>query len=270
MEKINIIKKSFEQEKERTAISYVRVSTKRQEKYGLSLDVQSRLINDFCEKKNIKIINRYIEQKSAKNIDSRPELLNALKDLINGIANTLVVADKTRPFRNMKDAINKLDEFKKMGIDIIAIRDNIDTATQMGKIYFQVSSVFSELERELAKERVEAVMEDKVERGINVGKSPFGYKRTKKSEIVKIDLIESEIIKEIFKLTINKVSYDKICKIYNLNYKSYYNIIRNPFYIGKIIYDGEVYQGVHKLIIDEEIFNLANSKIKGRSNLNSN
>src|SRR3989339_797112 len=53
---------------------------------------------------------------------------------------------------------------------------------------------------------------------------------------------------EVFK------SYKEICEKFNISTSTFYQIVKNPVYIGKIQYRGKLYDGKHKPIIDPELF----------------
>ncbi|MCE7061940.1 recombinase family protein [Dyadobacter sp. CY343] len=70
-------------------------------------------------------------------------------------------------------------EWKEMGVDFRSISEGIDTSTKMGRLWYMLSSVFAENEREILMERTLAGMEAARARG-RVGGRPKGL--TKKSK----------------------------------------------------------------------------------------
>lgn len=264
MEKINIIKKETEKEINLVGIGYDRISSPKFLEKKLSPEVQEQRIRDFCNFQKIKLLHVTIEVKTAKNIKGRLKFQEVLNDLRNGTANCLIVNDVSRAFRNLQEALSIMNELKEIGAYIFSISDNINTSTSNGRLIYGFLANIHEWQRNWTKDRVNEVIEYKIERGLNVGKIPFGYKFSGRGKPIKIDDKESGKIKDIFDLTIKGINYKEICKKYDLQFKSYYNIIRNQFYLGKIIYNGEIYQGIHEPIIDQEIFDNANSKIKTR------
>jgi len=100
----------------------------------------------------------------------------------------------------------------------------------------------------------------------NGGIVPYGCKKENKKLIVNPK--EAEIVRMIYETYITTGSLSKIyneLKTSNIrnrqgeffNKSHLENILRNVVYTGKVKYAGKIYQGIHKPIISEEIFNLA-------------
>lgn len=264
MEKINIIKKDFEKEKKVTAIGYDRISSPKFLEKKLSPEVQKQRIIDYCKFKSWELLYVEVEVKSGKDIEGRTRFQKVLEDIRNGKANCLVVNDFSRSFRNMEEAIRIMNELRDIGSIIVSIANNVDTSTPDGRAMYGMLSVFNEMQRSFTKQRVEEIIQYKVERGLNIGKVPNGYKYAGKGKPVKINPEESQKIKEMFNMTINRISYKEICEKFNIKPFHYYRVIRNPFYTGKIIYNENIYIGLHEAIIDNETFEKANSILKRR------
>ena len=165
-----------------------------------------------------------------------------------------------RAFRNVKDALNTLDELKEIGVDFVSITEQVDTTSAMGKFFFVIISGFAELERGLTSERLNLTLDSKFEQGIMVGKTPFGYSWNKRKKMIVVNEKEASIVRDIFKLTSEGLGYREICKKYKLKPQSYYNIIRNKVYIGIIEFRGKTKKGNHEKIIKEELFYKVNEK----------
>jgi len=81
--------------------------------------------------------------------------------------------------RTTYELIKLMVEWKEMGVDFRSISEGIDTSTKMGRLWYMLSSVFAENEREILMERTLAGMEAARARG-RVGGRPKGL--TKKSK----------------------------------------------------------------------------------------
>lgn len=58
--------------------------------------------------------------------------------------------------RSTKHLLDALEEFRRLGIDFVSLREHIDTGTPMGKAMFTITAAVAELERDLIRERVQA------------------------------------------------------------------------------------------------------------------
>jgi DNA invertase Pin-like site-specific DNA recombinase len=98
----------------------------------------------------------------------RPGFEHALSSLQTG--DVFVVWKMDRAFRSLKNALNILEEFENRGVEFRCLTEDIDTTTAMGKCMYQVRHAFSELERNLIRERTKAGMEAARQRGAHLGR----------------------------------------------------------------------------------------------------
>ena len=86
---------------------------------------------------------------------------------------------------------------------------------------------------------------------------------------------EAEIVKLIYNLSeqnfgIRKISEylrkNNILTATNTNFSDgkIFNILTNPFYTGKILYQGELHSGVHEPIITQEQYDIVNTKYNNK------
>jgi DNA invertase Pin-like site-specific DNA recombinase len=121
-------------------VGYARVS-KHEQNFELQLDA--------LEKTGVDKIFR--EKMSGKN-DHRPELHNLLEYLRKG--DTLVIYKLDRLGRSTKKLIELAEELEDRGIELVSIRDQIDTSSAVGKGMFRMLMVLAEMERDIIAERV--------------------------------------------------------------------------------------------------------------------
>ncbi|SEP93085.1 recombinase family protein [Nitrosomonas ureae] len=98
----------------------------------------------------------------------RPGFEKALSHLQTG--DVFVVWKMDRAFRSLKNALNILEEFENRAIEFRCLTEDIDTTTPMGKCMYQIRHAFSELERNLIRERTKAGMEAARQRGAQLGR----------------------------------------------------------------------------------------------------
>jgi DNA invertase Pin-like site-specific DNA recombinase len=166
-------------------IGYGRVSTLDQ-----SLDLQTdALTKAGC----IKIFD---EKVSGKN-DDRPELAKALDYLREGDA--LVVYKLDRLARSTKKLIELSEILEQRGIELISIRDNIDTTTAVGRAMFKMLAVIAELERDIISERTMAGLDAARARG-RLGGRPRTDKK-KVDQAIKLYESKQYTLKDIVEMT---------------------------------------------------------------------
>jgi len=121
---------------------YARVSTNDQ-----NLDIQVEKLKEAgCEK-------IFCEKVSGAS-NSRKELNQMLSECRRG--DTVCVVRLDRLGRRMMKLAEMITDFKDKGIHFESLENKIDTSTPMGMLMFNICAAFSEMERELIKERVQA------------------------------------------------------------------------------------------------------------------
>ena len=86
--------------------------------------------------------------------DNRTELNRMMEKLRTG--DILYVVRLDRLGRRMMKLIELINTFKEKGISFVSLENNIDTTTPVGMVLFNMCAAFSEMERELIRERVKA------------------------------------------------------------------------------------------------------------------
>lgn len=121
-------------------IGYCRVSTRDQ-----SLDRQiDQLTAEGCE--------RIYQEKISGAKKDRPELDRMLDALREG--DVIVITELSRLGRTVKGLIELVEKIHQVGADIKSLKETwLDTTSPMGKMLFTMMAGFSELERDLIRER---------------------------------------------------------------------------------------------------------------------
>ena len=94
-------------------------------------------------------------QSGAKN--DRPALTAMLNDVRKRKADVVVVWALDRLARSLKQLLTIAEECKLLGVDLVSLKQNIDSTLPAGRLTFQVLGAVAEFERELLRERVKAV-----------------------------------------------------------------------------------------------------------------
>lgn len=176
---------------------YARVS-----KNDQSLDVQiQKLTAAGC--------NEIFQEKISGAKDNRVQLNLLIGKLRKG--DTICVVRLDRLGRRMIKLIDLINGFKVKGIEFISLENNIDTTTPMGMLLFSMCAAFSEMERELIKERVKAGLDAAHSKGRKGG-------RPKALTTDKLKTLKSLVQSEEFSVT-------KICIMVGISRSVYYRAI---------------------------------------------
>lgn len=140
------------------AISYIRVSTSKQEQSGLGLEAQRQAVNEFVTAQGFILLAEYIEIESGKK-NHRPVLMEALGEC-KGSGAILLIAKLDRLGRSVA-FISRLMEAR---VDFKAV-DN----PYAEKFMVHLLAAFAERERDLISERTKAAMQIAKARGVKLG-----------------------------------------------------------------------------------------------------
>jgi DNA invertase Pin-like site-specific DNA recombinase len=170
-------------EAKRAAI-YVRVSTVEQE-----TELQETELKEYCERRGWSYtLYRDHGQSGAK--QDRPALNAMLSDLRKRKFDVLVVWALDRLARSLKNLLSISEECRTLGVDLVSLKQAVDTTLPAGRLTFQVLGAVAEFEREMLRERVRAGMAQAKRAGKNVGRP---VKRTLlASEIEKMKTLRSQ------------------------------------------------------------------------------
>lgn len=155
-------------------LGYIRVSTEKQEE---SLDVQKTLIDNYSRQIKAEQFLCFIDDGvgGQVSIEKRPGLLKLLTTVKKG--DRVVVQKRDRLARDLLLILTIEKEISKRGAKIISLAGE---GTQLdgyhGNFITNIFDSFSQMERAIIKERTKAMMMAKREKGLRLGKIPYGKK----------------------------------------------------------------------------------------------
>lgn len=215
---------------------------------------------------------------------ARPGLREMLADIRNGEIQCVLVYKIDRLSRSIYDFKRMMKEdFEPHDCNLVSITQSFDTSTAMGKLTLNMLLSFAEFEREVASERVRDKMRATKAKGLwTGGMLPLGYDVEFGKLIV--NTAEAATVREIFQTYLESTSlsdcrgrlidkgiHGKTWMTKKGNQKGgkilcvsgIQRILTNPVYIGKMPNrtTKEVFDGIHKAIMDERLFNAVQEKL---------
>jgi len=210
---------------------------------------------------------------SGGNLD-RPALKQLLKDIEHGKVDVIVVYKIDRLTRSLADFAKLVEQFDAKSISFVAITQQFNTTTSMGRLTLNVLLSFAQFERELSSERVRDKIAASRRKGKWTGGSvPLGYDAIDKKLVV--NKAEAENVRKIFTRylelgTILKLQDDlKAKRIFSklrpelkvgaqggvpFTYGPLAYLLRNRIYLGEMGHKGKWFSGEHKAIVDHGLF----------------
>jgi DNA invertase Pin-like site-specific DNA recombinase len=157
--------------------AYVRVSTQEQKLHGLSLDAQKAKLEQYVANHNMRIVEWYVDEgvSGRKLIKNRPELQRMIRDAEKGCFSRILFITLDRFFRSVAE----YHECMKRISPVVwtTTEEKYDLSTAQGRMLVNMKLTISEMEADLAGERVDRVNEYKVTTGQPLsGSMPLGFK----------------------------------------------------------------------------------------------
>jgi site-specific DNA recombinase len=212
----------------------------------------------------------------------RPALKRLLRDIEAGRIDVIVVYKIDRLTRSLADFAKLVETFDAKEISFVAVTQQFNTTTSMGRLTLNVLLSFAQFERELASERVR----DKVAASRKKGKwtggtVPLGYEAKDKKLV--INKTEAETVRTIFRLYLELKSFGKLVaeldrrkivtkrrntKVAKYNggipftYGPLAYFLKNRIYVGEMHHGGKWFKGEQQPILDRPTFERVQDLLK--------
>ena len=165
-------------------VAYIRVSTVEQN--------EARQI-EALQQYNIE---RWFTEKVSAKDTNRPRLREMLEFVREG--DVVYVLEFSRLSRGTKDLLEITEEFKRKGVSLVSIKENLDTSTPTGKLMLTMVAAINEFERTNLLERQREGIAIAKRNGVYTGSVPF-EKRKGFSEKLFEQLYEKYLLRQISK-----------------------------------------------------------------------
>ena len=205
----------------------------------------------------------------------RPGLVRLLDDIRAKRVDVIVVYKVDRLTRSLADFAKIVEVLDAQGVSFVAVTQQFNTTTSMGRLTLNVLLSFAQFEREIAGERIRDKIKASRGKGMWMGGSvPLGYEV--KDRALVINKTEAKKVRLIFKRYVELGSVDALAEELNkkkiLSHRrvtqdgktisgkpitrgNLYMILQNPTYLGMVVHKGTTYQGLHRPIVDREVWN---------------
>ena len=162
--------------------AYIRVSTEKQ-----STESQLVAIKDAIARTDDVLVQIYEDHaiSGGKGRSERPALDAMLKDATANKFDKVICFDITRLGRSLSDLISTLNELQKSHVDLQFLQNNIDTATNGGRMLFNIFGAIGEFERSMIRERVIAGLHKAVRSGKKLGR-PSNLNTSTKTAVIEL------------------------------------------------------------------------------------
>ena len=216
---------------------------------------------------------------------ARPALQTLLADVRDRNVDIVVVYKVDRLTRSLADFAKLIELFDAHKVSFVAVTQQFNTTTSMGRLTLNILLSFAQFEREVIGERVRDKIAASKRRGIWVGGPvPLGYAAVDK-RIIMVPA-EAETVRTIFEHYLELGSLRALAAdlerrgirskprqrsngrttgdgCFGVGALAY--LLKNRFYIGEVVYRGEAHQGDHEPILDRALFAAVQTRLAARA-----
>jgi site-specific DNA recombinase len=204
----------------------------------------------------------------------RPALQHLLTDIRDRFIDVVVVYKVDRLTRSLADFAKMVELFDSQAVSFVAVTQQFNTTTSMGRLTLNVLLSFAQFEREVTGERIRDKIAASKRKGMWMGGySALGYDVSDHRLV--INSVEAETVRRIFhrylelrsvrllrddlatdgivsKIRISKRGNRTGGKVFSRG--ALYELLSNPAYIGEIRHRKERHPGQHEPIVDRELW----------------
>ena len=204
----------------------------------------------------------------------RPALQRLLADINQGLIDVVVVYKVDRLTRSLADFAKMVEVFDARAVSFVAVTQQFNTTTSMGRLTLNVLLSFAQFEREVTGERIRDKIAASKRKGMWMGGCvPLGYDVHDRRIV--IDEREAETVRYIFRryqelgcVRLLKEELDRRGVVskrrtsktgiesggHSFSRGALYALLSNPIYVGEIRHKNLRHPGQHEAIVDRAVW----------------
>jgi DNA invertase Pin-like site-specific DNA recombinase len=199
-------------------------------------------------------------------------LAKLLDDVRARRVDVIVVYKVDRLTRSLADFAKLVELFDDHDVSFISVTQAFNTTTSMGRLTLNMLLSFAQFEREITGERIRDKVAASKKRGIWMGGAvPFGYRVENRA----LHVVEehAEFVRELFRRYLEVGSVVRLKIVFDaenvrlpvrvvgtgkamgggvISRGHIYWILSNPIYVGRLRHKGQIHDGLHAAIVDQE------------------
>jgi len=265
------------------AVLYLRVSSDGQVKTdydpeGISIPAQ----REVCERKaralGLDVVGEYVEPgRSATTMDKRIAFQDMLSRIRTGRDVSHVIVYKlSRMNRNRIEDALVVDKLQRLGVTLISATEAIDDSRN-GRLLHGILAAINEFRSAEDGADIRDKMGYKARSGGTVGRAPLGYLNVRidfegrQVNTVEVDPERAPLVRHAWELyATGDYSLDTLSHVMAdqglmtrptsrwpsqpVSANKFSQMFRDPYYLGKVRYRGELYDGRHEPLVDQVLF----------------
>ncbi len=214
----------------------------------------------------------------------RPALQQLLEDIGQGRVDTVIVYKVDRLTRSLIDFAKIVELFDKHGVTFVAITQQFNTTTSMGRLTLNILLSFAQFEREVTGERIRDKIAASKKKGMWMGGvTPLGYEVKDHKLIVKPDevktvrliyqrylelgsvrLLKEELDRQGLRSKVRVYEDGTQAGGYAFSRGTLYTLLSNPVYVGKIKHKDLRHPGLQEPILDRDLWDAVQLQLRNQ------
>jgi site-specific DNA recombinase len=212
----------------------------------------------------------------------RPGLQRLLTDIRQKQVDVVVIYKVDRLSRSLMDFLKMIEEFDRLGVWVVAITQQFNTTTSMGRLTLNILLSFAQFEREVTTERIRDKIAASKRKGMWMGGNlPLGYDvehrklvvNPEEAERVKliyrrylelgcVRLLQQDLEKRGIPSKVRVSGEGKHSGGHAFSRGALYTLLANPIYVGEVRHKAIRYEGQHEAILDPTVWQRVQQKLK--------
>ena len=259
-------------------------------------------LNECALRHGLDIVEYYPEVVSGESLYARPQMLRLLEDVEAGRYDAVLCMDLDRLSRGrMKDQGIILDAFRESGTLIVTPDKVYDLSDEIDDELAEFKTFMSRREYKIINKRLRRGLQRSIQEGCYIANAPYGYKKATIDRRPTLEIYEPEakIVRIMYQMYADGFGCQSIASQVNamgarphrsaaFSRNSVAQILRNPTYIGKIVWDQKTHikkntkgnpkhitiynprekwtitDGLHPPIIEKEVYDKVQNIMAGR------
>ena len=214
----------------------------------------------------------------------RPALQRLLADIRAKRVDVVVVYKVDRLTRSLTDFAKIVEQFDRHGVSFVAVTQQFNTTTSMGRLTLNVLLSFAQFEREVTTERIRDKIAASKRKGMWMGGNlPLGYDvehrklvaNRQEAKTVKliyerylelgcVRLLQQDLDKRGIRSKVRVSREGKRSGGQVFSRGALYTLLANPIYIGEVRHKTAHYEGQHDAILDRELWQKVQQQLKAQ------
>jgi len=212
----------------------------------------------------------------------RPALQHLFADIAQHRVDTVVVYKVDRLTRSLMDFAKIVELFDRHRVSFVAVTQQFNTTTSMGRLTLNILLSFAQFEREVIGERVRDKIAASKKKGMWMGGvAPLGYAIEHRKLVVlpseagtvrrifdryrelgSVRLLKQELDKQGIRSKRRADRNGALSGGQLFSRGALYALLSNPIYIGEIAHKGARYPGQHEAVLEREIWDGVQAQLR--------